>query len=80
MADVTVITDMMKEEEARIKQFLETLGQKLKDKKVYSGLVIFVLLGFTLHQQCKGIMASFQLYWLRKTSGAPLALYQLAVT
>ncbi|KAL4226759.1 hypothetical protein ACF0H5_014739 [Mactra antiquata] len=34
MADVTVITEMMQEEERRIKQFLEGLGQKLKDKKV----------------------------------------------
>lgn len=34
MADVTVITEMMQEEEKRIKSFLETLGQKLKDKKV----------------------------------------------
>lgn len=34
MADVTVITEMMHEEETRIKAFLEGLGQKLKDKKV----------------------------------------------
>lgn len=34
MADVTVITEMMQEEEKRIKAFLEGLGQKLKDKKV----------------------------------------------
>ncbi|XP_060575378.1 universal stress protein Sll1388-like isoform X2 [Ruditapes philippinarum] len=33
MADVTVITEMMKEEETRIKGFLEKLGQKLKDRK-----------------------------------------------
>ncbi|XP_052281271.1 universal stress protein YxiE-like [Dreissena polymorpha] len=34
MADVTVISEMMNEEEKRIKAFLEQLGQKLKDKKV----------------------------------------------
>lgn len=34
MADVTVISEMMKEEESRVKTFLEGLGQKLKDKKV----------------------------------------------
>ncbi|XP_052780560.1 universal stress protein YxiE-like isoform X2 [Mya arenaria] len=34
MADVTVISEMMAEEEKRIKSFLEGLGQKLKDKKV----------------------------------------------
>jgi len=34
MADVTVISEMMAEEEKRIKSFLEQLGQKLKDKKV----------------------------------------------
>jgi len=34
MADVTVISEMMAEEEKRIKAFLEQLGQKLKDKKV----------------------------------------------
>ena len=34
MADVTVITDLMHEEEKRIKTFLEGLGQKLKDKGV----------------------------------------------
>ena len=34
MADVTVITDLMHEEEKRIKTFLEHLGQKLKDKGV----------------------------------------------
>ncbi|XP_045164850.1 universal stress protein Sll1388-like isoform X2 [Mercenaria mercenaria] len=34
MADVTVITEMLEEEEKRVKKFLESLGQKLKDKKV----------------------------------------------
>lgn len=34
MADVTVITEMMAEEEKGIKEFLEVLGQKLRDKKV----------------------------------------------
>ena len=34
MADVTVISEMMKEEESRVKKFLEVLGQRLKDKKV----------------------------------------------
>ncbi|KAK3101676.1 hypothetical protein FSP39_005386 [Pinctada imbricata] len=31
MADVTVLTDMWKDEEKRIKELLEQLGQKLKD-------------------------------------------------
>ena len=34
MADVTVITDLMHEEEKRIKTFLEGLGDKLKHKGV----------------------------------------------
>ncbi|XP_052780561.1 universal stress protein YxiE-like [Mya arenaria] len=34
MMDVTVISEMMAEEEKRIKSFLEGLGKKLKDKKV----------------------------------------------
>ena len=34
MADVTVLTDMWKEEEKRVKTFLETLGQKMKDHGV----------------------------------------------
>jgi len=34
MADVTVITELMQEEEKRIRSFLEVLGQKLKDKKI----------------------------------------------
>ena len=38
MADVTVITDLMHEEEKRIKTFLEGLGQKLKDKGVSEGI------------------------------------------
>ncbi|KAH3880607.1 hypothetical protein DPMN_004526 [Dreissena polymorpha] len=47
MADVTVISEMMNEEEKRIKAFLEQLGQKLKDKKVsvlaFASTVIIVL-------------------------------------
>ena len=30
--------------------------------------------GFTLHQHCKGYMATFQLYPWRKTSGASLCI------
>lgn len=34
MADVTVLTDMWKEEEKRIKELLEKLGQQMKDHGV----------------------------------------------
>ena len=34
------------------------------------------LLGFYMHQHCKGYMATFQLYWWRKTSGAPPCINQ----
>ena len=32
---------------------------------------LLLLLSFTSHQQCKGYLATFQLYWWRKTLGAP---------
>ena len=34
MADVTVLTDMWKEDEKRIKELLEKLGQQMKDHGV----------------------------------------------
>ena len=36
----------------------------------YLNAIIFVWV-LTLHQHCKGYIATFQLYWWRKTSGAP---------
>ena len=36
----------------------------------------FFLVGFTSHQHCEGNMATFQLYWWRKTSGALRVLFQ----
>jgi hypothetical protein len=43
--------------------------------KIYMFFVVVFLLegvGLTSHQQSTGHMATFQLYWWRKTSGTPL--------